>query len=171
MAGADELGVDVQGSVEGFADGCLGVYAAGAECAVLHGRGQSLLPVGDTGEESNVLAGELLQGGEFLQRGWVALENVLQGVHGQDAVAGVAGLDGFVGGLPARDEGLNHGGCRVQGLFIRSAGLDLKLPSCDGIEGLLAEGVRAPDLVAGDEHGEDLHEPDRKTDPKSEIRM
>lgn len=163
VADTDELGVDVQGAVEAVADEVLVVAVPGSG-DVAEDRGHGLLPLADAGQEGDVLAGEVVQSGEALQRGRVAVQDVLQSGHGQNTSVGAVALDGAVGGLPAGQHGVDHGGHRVQGLGLILGAL-LGLPLCDGIESLLTEGLVTQHFPGRNEDGENLDEEDRETNP------
>lgn len=157
IADADELRVDVQGAVEAFADQLLDVVAVAL--------GQGVLPLGDAGKEGDVFGGEVVEGREFEEGGRVAFEDVLQGAHGEDAVVGAVGLDRAVGGLPARHHRVDHCGYGVEGFGFGAGGLGLLLPLCDCVERFFKKGLVAHNLPAGQEDGEDFHEPNGKANP------
>ena len=131
VADADEFGINVQGAVEVVADHISAVTVTG-EGAVTQSCGQRVLPLGEASQEDDVLAGEFAEGREFLERGGVALEDVLEGAHCHDAVAvAVLGLDGRVGGLPAGNSGVDHGALGIEGLGLGARRLNLQLPARD----------------------------------------
>lgn len=166
VADADELGVDVEGSVEGFTDGLLGSLVGLAGRGVSHGLGQAGLPLGDRSQEGDVLAGEVIQSRETLQGGRVAFEDVFQGAHVEDALAGtVVAEDGVAVGLPAGHHRVDHSSSRAERLGLRVGALGADFPLLDGLEGFLLEGLLAEDFPAGEQDGEDLHDDDGQADP------
>ena len=81
-----ETGLYVSDSLRVRADNI--AFASFVFCAaVLDGWWESTAPFCDAGQEDDVLAGEFTQGGEFLEGGWIALEDVLECAHCEDAVA------------------------------------------------------------------------------------
>jgi len=157
-----ELGIDMQSVVEAVADGILGVAIGGA---IPNSGGHAVLPLRNADEEGNVFTREFPEGGEFQKRDGVALQDVFQSTHGQDAVAGAVGLDGAVQRLEARHNRSNKGRTGGERLVIGAGKLVLALPLCDGIESLLAERCGAHHLPARKENGEDLNDEDGKSDP------
>ena len=165
VAGADELGVDVQGPVEGFADHLLR-HVVGRLVALAQRLGQKGLPLGDACEERDVLAGKVVEGGEALQGRRVAFEDVLEGAHVQDALAGAAVADdGLVVGFPAGHHRINHGGRRAERLAVRVGALGADLPLPDRLEGVLVQGLVTHDLPTREEDGEDFEEHNGNADP------
>lgn len=159
VADTHELGVDAEGAVETFTDQFLDVVAARG--GAIDGLGERALPLSDAGEECDVFTGEVVQSREFQKGSGVALEDVLEGTHGQNTLAGVGGLDGVATG----HQGLGHDGGGFDRLGLGAGHLVFELPLRDRVEGFFAERAVADDLVAGEEDGEDFHDIDGKADP------
>lgn len=163
MANTDKLGIDVQRTVEAFADDV--ALVPFLQCAaVLDALWESAAPFRDAGEEDDVFAGEFAQSGEFLEWGWVALEDVFEGAHCEDAVARVECACRAVG-FPAGHNRFYHCHVGVEGLFFGVGGFDFEFPACDRLEGFLSEGLVAHDFPAGEEDCEDFDEHDGEADP------
>lgn len=164
--GADEVEVDVQGTLEHLARGGLDragkrLFILAAAAAVLvggPGSGDAVgkLPVADAHEEGDVLAREILEGRELLEGLGVLLKGVLEGIHGQDGAAR-AGTDRRRAAGHARGPG-GARDLRVQGLCVLGAEALARLPAGNGLEGLLAQVAGLADLPDGDKNGEDLEE-------------
>lgn len=100
MTDTDEIGIDMQSTVEVFTEEVFGA-AIPRSSGVLENRRKRVLPLSKAGKEGNVLSREFTKRRKLLERGWVTLQNVLESAHGQNTVARASGLDGGVGGFPS----------------------------------------------------------------------
>lgn len=123
------------------------------------------LPLGDTREEGDVLAGQVAEGREFLERAGVALQGVLESTHGQDALRSAIGFGGASKGLPAKKRRPGYERRRVERLGSRPSALVLGLPLRDYVKRFFAESLVAHNFPAGKEDGENFHEDDGKANP------
>lgn len=167
---------DVDGELRVLEADKVRVDADSADKGVVALRGADLeqaavaLPVGDVGQETHVLAREILEGGELEQGLGVVLEDVLQGGHGQGRVARVGAGRLGSGALAGNGRGGQGRAGEARALLRNGVGvgggaLVAAFPGGDGIEGLLLEVVRLVYLQAGNTNGEDFNEEDGKRVP------
>lgn len=163
---ADKLGVDAKSTVEPLADELPG----GAILDAIADRlGQRRLPLGNTGQKGDVFAGEVAEGREFLKRRRVALQDVLERAHGEDALLGIGGFDGADGGLAAAHQGVDGCGSGIDRLGAGARVLVLSLPLRDRVQGLLTESRRLHNLPTGQENSQNLQDQYRDAYPTTAL--